>query len=298
MLAIWGTDALSLKMYDRLSEEDRKRVFLVGPNVRQDWNADRLHTPQYIIEPNRLPFESVTKLLIPSSAYSRGSLHEKAVYWSILKNTPIRDDRIWIMDYPTFDRELSDHGSLDAFLASNTIPYLYHIEFEVSHHCNLNCKGCTHFSPLSEKKFGDFEGFVKDLARIRQMVDHIGHIQLLGGEPLLNPDLKRYVEAARDIYPHSEINVVTNGLLLGSVDDALKETMRHTGAVFRVTLYPPIKNDVKTVIVQMEQAGISCTVRYDTDFFTPCSIPMAGRILPCPTRCAPSRFVIFLKMAD
>ena len=267
MLAIWGTDALSLKIYARLSEEDRKQAFLVASSAHQDWSADGLHTPPRIIELRRLPCESVTKLLIPYPAYRRGSLHAKNVYWSILKNTQLRDDQIWVMDYPTFDRELSDHGSLDALLALNTIPYLLHMEFEVSHHCNLNCKGCTHFAPLSEKKFGDFEDFVKDLARIRQMVDYIGHIQLMGGEPLLNPDLNRYVEAARDIYPHSEINVVTNGLLLGSADDKLKETMRHTGAIFRVTLYPPFKNDIKTVIAQMEQAGISCTAGYDAELF-------------------------------
>lgn len=267
MLAIWGTDALSLKMYARLPEEDRKRTFLLTSGVHEGRNTDGLSAPPRIIEPNRLSFESVAKLLIPSSVDSRGSLHEKAVYWSILKNTPIRDDRIWVMDYPTFDRELSDHGSLDAFLASNTIPYLLHMEFEVSHQCNLNCKGCTHFTPLSKKKFGDFEDFVKDLTRIRQMVDNIGHIQLLGGEPLLNPEINRYVETAREIYPHSEINVVTNGLLLGSVNDALKETMRRTGAIFRVSLYPPVKNDIKTIIAQTKQAGISCTAGYDAEFF-------------------------------
>ena len=103
----------------------------------------------------------------------------------------------WQTDYPAFDRELTEHGSLEDFLASDTLPYLFHLEFEVTHHCNLNCRGCNHFAPLSEKKFGDLEQFVKDLERIHQMVDQIGHIQLPGGEPLLNPELYRFIEESR-----------------------------------------------------------------------------------------------------
>ena len=31
-------------------------------------------------------------------------------------------------------------------------------EVHLVDHCNLNCKGCSHFSPVSEKKFVDVEG--------------------------------------------------------------------------------------------------------------------------------------------
>ena len=62
MLAIWGTDALSLKIYARLSEEDRKQAFLVASSAHQDWSADGLHTPPRIIELRRLPCESAHPL--------------------------------------------------------------------------------------------------------------------------------------------------------------------------------------------------------------------------------------------
>ena len=33
--------------------------------------------------------------------------------------------------------------------------FLKHIEFEIVEHCNLNCKGCSHFSNICEQKFID-----------------------------------------------------------------------------------------------------------------------------------------------
>lgn len=33
-------------------------------------------------------------------------------------------------------------------------------------HCNLNCKGCGHFSPLASESFLDLETFENDLRRL------------------------------------------------------------------------------------------------------------------------------------
>ena len=36
---------------------------------------------------------------------------------------------------------------------------------DIVDHCNLNCKGCGHFSPLASKSFLDLETFENDLRR-------------------------------------------------------------------------------------------------------------------------------------
>lgn len=69
------------------------------------------------------------------------------------------------------------------------IPY---IEYHVADHCNLNCKGCVHFSPLvSQEEFADFAVVEKDLKRLHQIVEYIEEIHILGGEPLLNKELDK-----------------------------------------------------------------------------------------------------------
>ena len=41
-------------------------------------------------------------------------------------------------------------------------PYIS-FEYHLNDHCNLNCKGCDHFSPLAEEKFTNYEQFEKDM---------------------------------------------------------------------------------------------------------------------------------------
>lgn len=267
MLAIWGFNDLSVKMIDRLSEEEREQICLVLPKKDTPVKGDG---KVKVFRVDELPLSNIEKILIPSMGvfWNVSRIKERAAYRMLKNKIGLEDDRICFMDYPTFDRELTERGSMDALLKSETIPFLMHLEYEVTHHCNLNCRSCSHFSPLTEKKFGDLEQFLRDLERIRSMIDYIGEIQLLGGEPLLNPDLYRFVQEARRIYPYAQINVVTNGILLMSVDERLKEAMKSTGAAFRVSVYPPFKSYVKNAIQQLKKEGLLFRSDYEMDQFS------------------------------
>ena len=73
-------------------------------------------------------------------------------------------------------------------------PYLSYLEFHVADHCNLNCKYCTHYSPLVEKPvFTDYERFEADFRQLKKLIIDIGVIRIVGGEPLLNPELGKYI---------------------------------------------------------------------------------------------------------
>lgn len=42
---------------------------------------------------------------------------------------------------------------------------------DIVDHCNLNCKGCGHFSPLAPKSFLDIETFENDLRRLNELLN-------------------------------------------------------------------------------------------------------------------------------
>ncbi|GHV58141.1 hypothetical protein AGMMS49579_25100 [Spirochaetia bacterium] len=87
-------------------------------------------------------------------------------------------------------------------------------QINLTDHCNLNCAGCTAFSPIAEEKYMDVDGFERDCQRLSELTDRkIELIDLLGGEPLLHPELEKIIAIARK-YFEGDINVVTNGLLL------------------------------------------------------------------------------------
>jgi len=113
-------------------------------------------------------------------------------------------------------------------------------EVHLTEHCNLNCKGCSHFSPLAEKEFMDVEVFERDMARMAKLFDNneIQRIRLLGGEPLLHPQVNEFIEIAAFYFPNIWRELVTNGLLLPDMSDSFWETCRATGTSIYISHYP------------------------------------------------------------
>ena len=99
---------------------------------------------------------------------------------------------------------------VDKFYKYDDVTYLDYIEININDHCNLNCKGCSHFAPLAPASFKNFNTFLKDIKRLKQLIPHIFKIRIMGGEPFLNPELKRYVETLKEVCQtvHPRIGVI------------------------------------------------------------------------------------------
>lgn len=178
------------------------------------------------------------------------------------------------------------------------LPYL---EFHVADHCNLNCKGCSHFSPMVKgEKFPNFEDVEKDFIQLKKVVDYIDAIHILGGEPFLNKELGRYVEMCRRIYPYAKIEVVTNGLLLKQVKDELFDVLRRCDAGILISVYPVLLAQMDSILqyAQSKAVRVNClqTIQSFAYIFDsegghadkaknincPCINLVDGCLTPCP----------------
>ena len=113
-----------------------------------------------------------------------------------------------------------------------------YIEHHIVDHCNLNCKGCSHFVPLASKWEEDLETFTKDFTQLRDLTGgQIDVIRLMGGEPLLHPQLVSFVEITRKLFPNSQIQVVTNGILLKKRTEELAPVFNAKGIIVCVSNY-------------------------------------------------------------
>ena len=88
------------------------------------------------------------------------------------------------------------------------LPYL---EMDIVIGCNLKCEQCSHLSPFRK-------GIVPadDLLHwFRQWSEKIvpNKLNLLGGEPLLHPELPRILRESKAIWSQTEMGLVTNGLM-------------------------------------------------------------------------------------
>lgn len=114
-------------------------------------------------------------------------------------------------------------------------------------HCNLNCKGCDNFSPLAPETFADIHTFENDCKKMAQLSKgEVDEIQLLGGEPLLHPDIIQFLKIARRYFPNNKISIVTNGILLKRQSENFWENCRKFNIEIIVTKYP-IKTDYKKI---------------------------------------------------
>lgn len=115
---------------------------------------------------------------------------------------------------------------------------IQYIEHHIVDHCNLNCAGCSHFSCIAEPWFEDFETFKKDFSKLSEMTQtQIGIIRLMGGEPLLHPQVNDFMIECRKLFPYSRIELVTNGVLVKKRKSEILDICNNYGIVICISDY-------------------------------------------------------------
>lgn len=95
------------------------------------------------------------------------------------------------------------------------------IEYNIIEHCNLKCAFCDHASHIAtRKKMITPEQFEKDLGILAKVL-HVNELKILGGEPLLHPQLLELLRIARESRIAEQIILITNGLLLDIIPEAI-----------------------------------------------------------------------------
>jgi organic radical activating enzyme len=137
---------------------------------------------------------------------------------------------------------------------------LLKFEVHLTEHCNLNCKMCSHFSPLAKNEFVDVKNFARDFERLSELTNggkKIYLINLLGGEPLLHKNLVELLNIARRFFPYNTINLVTNGILLEKQQDDFWKSCKDNKITLCISKYPIklAKDEIKRIA---EVYGINC----------------------------------------
>ena len=95
---------------------------------------------------------------------------------------------------------------------------LEYIAYMTNDICNLNCKSCNNCAPIADHNnpfYADFNKFKKNIQIIKN-VCHTKFFEIMGGEPLLNPNIMDFINYASDVYKDTNTKVVlyTNGILM------------------------------------------------------------------------------------
>ena len=117
--------------------------------------------------------------------------------------------------------------------------YLEQFEIHITDHCNLNCKSCSHWAPVADEFYISIENFTKDLTRMKELTQaYVDRVVLLGGEPLLHPQIIELIEITSNLFPKSEIIILTNGILVNKMDEKFWQALKDNNVKLETTQYP------------------------------------------------------------
>ncbi len=141
------------------------------------------------------------------------------------------------------------------------------LETNVVDFCNLNCKGCSHFSNLFPHGAAvGYESFEKDIIHLSRDV-FIGHFDLLGGEAFLSERLADYIVCLRRYMPKTTITIVSNGTLIPRQSSELLSCIRKNRVLVSITEYPSTSKLRNEIISTLEKAGIMYEFRKVAETF-------------------------------
>lgn len=137
-----------------------------------------------------------------------------------------------------------------------SMPVLPYLEIPIVKHCNLNCRYCSHFANIEDKYFMSINVFERDMLRLSQLFSDIVEIRLLGGEPLLHPQISEFINIAKKYFPKSDLKIATNGLLIPSINNEVLKTIANYDVCFDISLYPPTQKIEQTIRWRLYKFGI------------------------------------------
>lgn len=141
----------------------------------------------------------------------------------------------------TVESVITHEGAIERMLRrtfTGRKPPLFHLDVHVVDHCNLACRGCEHYSAIAEPCFAELGTVVRDLERMADLFESIEQVYLLGGEPLLHPEVASFVTESRRILPDTRLSLMTNGILVTRMEPGFWEALREADTTLLVDSYP------------------------------------------------------------
>ena len=138
---------------------------------------------------------------------------------------------------------------------------LPHIEIHAVDYCNLNCSGCTHFSPAYDRKMPNITYRLDGIKKIRDLTANVLSFYILGGEPFLCQQLEQYINTARTCFPNSDIRLVTNGLLITTVNQSILDVIREKRIIVDISEYEPVRSKIHTITEILSSNLIDYSIR-------------------------------------
>jgi uncharacterized Fe-S cluster-containing radical SAM superfamily protein len=121
------------------------------------------------------------------------------------------------------------------------LPKLPIVEFYITNVCNLTCDHCNRFNNYVFRGWQKWQDHEQDYGAWAQQLN-FDQIVILGGEPLLNPTVLDWCQGIRALWPHSRIQLVSNGYHINRVA-GLRDVLLQNRILLCVTVHDAQQHD-------------------------------------------------------
>lgn len=142
------------------------------------------------------------------------------------------------------------------------------IEINAAWHCNIRCRWCSHSSPGMPTRYASATVAASALEALSEFM-RVDHVRVLGGEPLLHPELVDLIRAVRGTGISERIRVISNGLLLHRMPPELWDTVDE----IHVSAYPATRRFLERTMPELRAMAITHNVTLLIKYFDHFRIP-------------------------
>lgn len=117
-----------------------------------------------------------------------------------------------------------------------TKPILPFVETMITQVCNLSCVGCTNYSDLQHKGYVPWSDGRLQLESWLERIS-MPDFGIMGGEPLINPEVSNWIYGIRELMPDTQIRFTTNGILLDKTFDVVYQLAEVGNSIFKISVH-------------------------------------------------------------
>ena len=115
-------------------------------------------------------------------------------------------------------------------------PTLKYSEMYITNVCNYSCTHCQSFNNYAFKGHQRWDDYKDEYELLSKKLD-IGIIQLMGGEPTLNPDFNKWLKGISNLWPTAKLQISTNGSTLNKLTQDVYDVLSKNNGTLWITCH-------------------------------------------------------------
>lgn len=266
-IGIFGAGAAGRFLYEEIekNQSDIDVIGFIDNYLEGDYQGKKIFCPREFFVTWK---EKVDAIFIAAGAQKTLKIMINTCLANGVDNIYMMHDIAGKCRLPLFDNRGIINTRIRKLKFSKDRPSLSYYEVPVTDSCNLNCKGCLFASNMTQGlQHVNLERLEKDAKRMSEIFYDIPWIRILGGEPLMHPNIIEIFQIYRRFFLDSEIDLCTNGLLIPKMKKEFWDCVKENRVSIHISGYKPVYQLLDRLDAILKEQGIPYVILKREEFF-------------------------------